>query len=61
MANYVLNVFDPSGETLLDESIEANDDHEANEIGEKRVNEEGYEGYTSRVTSSDGRLVLFHR
>lgn len=61
MANYVLNVFDKSGEALLDESFEAGDDNEAKEIGQKRLNEEGYESYTSRVTSSNGELVLFHR
>lgn len=61
MANFVLNVFDKSGKALLDESFEAKDENEAKEIGQKRLNDEGYENHTSRVTSSTGKLVLFHR
>lgn len=61
MANFVLTVFDKSGETLLNEPFEAKDEKEAKEIGEKRLKEEGYDKHTSRVTSSAGKLVLFHR
>ncbi|HEU5140800.1 MAG TPA: YhzD family protein [Bacillales bacterium] len=61
MPNYTLTVFDKSGETLLDETFEAKDENEAKEIGEKRLKDEGYEHHTNRMTSSAGKLVLFHR
>lgn len=61
MPNFTLTVFDKSGEKLLDEKFEARDETEAKQIGEKRLKEEGYDGHTSRMTSSKGKLLLFHR
>ncbi|HET7577949.1 MAG TPA: YhzD family protein [Bacillales bacterium] len=61
MPNYTLTVFEKNGEKLLDETFEAKDEAEAKEIGSRRLKEEGYESHTSRMTSSAGKLVLFHR
>lgn len=61
MAQYTLTVFDRSGEKLVDEKFDAKNDEEAKKIGERRLKEEKLENNTSRVTSADGRLVLFHR
>ncbi|HEU5140174.1 MAG TPA: YhzD family protein [Bacillales bacterium] len=61
MPNFTLTVFDKSGETLLDETFGAKDESEAKKAGEKRLKEEGYEQHTSRMVSSAGKLVLFHR
>lgn len=61
MANFTLTVFDKSGGKLLDETFEAADESEAKKIGGTRLKEEGYGQHTSRLTSSAGKLVLFHR
>ncbi|MFS0862506.1 YhzD family protein [Fredinandcohnia sp. 179-A 10B2 NHS] len=59
--NYVLTVFDKSGEMLLEESFEAASEKEAKEIGEKKLQENNYLEATHRCTSSAGKLILFHR
>ena len=61
LKNYVLTVFERTGKTLLDETFSAQDDEQAKEIGLTRLSEEGYEAYTHRCVSPDGRLILFHR
>lgn len=61
MRNYALTVFSQSGENLLDESFEAEDNEKAKEIGQNRLEEEGYSEHTHRCVSPDGKLVLFHR
>jgi hypothetical protein len=59
--NYVLTVFDKSGEKLLEETFEAATEKEAKEIGESKLKEKDYLEATHRCTSSAGKLVLFHR
>ncbi|MEH7385327.1 YhzD family protein [Bacillus sp. JJ1521] len=59
--NYVLTVFDKTGEKLLEESFEAATEKEAKETGEKILKEKNYLEITHRCTSSAGKLVLFHR
>ncbi|MFT4417209.1 YhzD family protein [Fredinandcohnia humi] len=59
--NYVLTVFDKTGEKLLEETFDAATEKEAKEIGEKMLQEKNYQDTTHRCTSSAGKLVLFHR
>ncbi|MEH7222689.1 YhzD family protein [Bacillus sp. JJ1566] len=59
--NYMLTVFDKTGEKLLEEKFEAATEKEAKETGEKILKEKNYLEATHRCTSSDGKLVLFHR
>ena len=61
MSIYKLTVFEPSGEKVMDESIEAANDDIAKEMGSKLLKEKGYEEMTHRLTSPVGKLLLFHR
>lgn len=61
MRNYVLTVFAPDGEKLLDETFTAPDDTEAKAIGEKKLQEKGYHEHTHRCVSPEAKLILFHR
>lgn len=61
MENYTLTVFESSGETLFDESFEAENDEEAKNITRDKLKEKGYEDKTHRCVSADARLVVFHR
>ncbi|WP_110929001.1 YhzD family protein [Bacillus massiliglaciei] len=58
---YKLTVFDPSGEKLLDESINAENNNDAKEIAERILEEKGYEERTHRCTAPDGKMIVFHR
>lgn len=57
---YVLTVFEKSGDPLMDESFEAQNDEEAKAIGQRKLAEKGYEEHTHRCVSQNARLVLFH-
>ena len=61
MADYALTVFSKQGEKLFDESFIAQNDQEAKNIGQTKLEEKGYEEYTHRCVAPDARLVLFHR
>ncbi|MFD2042786.1 YhzD family protein [Ornithinibacillus salinisoli] len=61
MRTYVLTVFSNTGEKLLDESFEANNDQEAKQVGTVKLDESGYSEYTHRCVSPEAKLVLFHR
>ncbi|HET7627364.1 MAG TPA: YhzD family protein [Bacillales bacterium] len=61
MNSYGLTVFAKNGETLLNEKIEAANDHEAKALAEQQLKEKGFEHHTSRLTSPKGQLLLFHR
>jgi len=61
LKTYYLTAFDKTGEKLLDESFEAENNHKAQEIGKERLEEEGYSEHTHRCVSPDAKLVLFHR
>lgn len=61
MRQYVLTVYDSTGEKLLDEELTADTNDEAKAIGEKRLAGEGYSEYTHRLVSPEAKLVLFHR
>ncbi|WP_409304541.1 YhzD family protein [Peribacillus sp. SCS-155] len=58
---YKLTVFEPSGEKLLDESFEADNDEQAKEQGSLLLQEKNFEEHTHRCTSPAGKLILFHR
>ena len=60
MKTYALTVFEKNGGTLVNDTFEAKDDHEAKEIGSKLLEEKGYTEYTHRCVAPDGHLVLFH-
>ncbi|WP_047986135.1 YhzD family protein [Ornithinibacillus californiensis] len=61
MRNYVLTVFEKSGKKLLDESFQAANDQEAKQLGEKKLEKEGYLEHTHRCVSPEAKLILFHR
>ncbi|MFC4619076.1 YhzD family protein [Camelliibacillus cellulosilyticus] len=61
MPKYTLTVYDKDGTKLLEETFEAESDQDGRKIGEEKLKEKNYETYTSRVTSSTGKLVHFHR
>jgi len=61
MKTYTLTVFEKNGETLLDETFEANNDEEAKVVGLNKLVEKGYEDKTHRCVSPEAKLVLFHR
>jgi hypothetical protein len=57
----MLTAYERSGEKVFEESFEAPNDTDAKQIGEQILLEKGYQDYTHRLTSSNGKLVLFHR
>lgn len=61
MKTFVLTVFDQSGEKLMDESFEAENNDEAKKIGQNRLTDKGYSEHTHRCVSPEAKLVLFHR
>lgn len=61
MKNYVLTVFAPNGEKLLDESFTAENDDTAKEIGKEKLVKNNYQEHTHRCVSPEAKLVLFHR
>ena len=61
MKTYKLTVFETDGEKILEESIQAENDDTAKEMGQRLLAEKGYEEKTHRCTSPLGKLVLFHR
>lgn len=61
MAIYYLTVFEKNGETLLNESFEAQNEREAKEIGQRKLEEHNFINKTHRCTSSSGKLILFAR
>lgn len=60
MKTYKLTAFDASGEKLLDEAFQAENDQMAKEKGEKLLREKDLIEKTHRCTSSSGKLILFH-
>lgn len=61
MQTYKLTAFGPSGEKLVDESFQAENDLLAKNVGEKMLHEKNLQETTHRCTSPSGKLVLFHR
>ncbi|RAS72460.1 YhzD family protein [Priestia endophytica] len=61
MKAYTLTVYESSGEKLLDETFEAENEKEAKKIGVLRLQDMNYQYKTYRCVSSLGKLVLFNR
>ncbi|MBU6081621.1 MULTISPECIES: YhzD family protein [Allobacillus] len=61
MQTYYLTVYAQTGEALLNESFEAENDEAATNMGKEKLNENGHADITHRLVSPDGRLLLFHR
>lgn len=61
LRNYVLTVFNPDGEKLLDESFTAENDDAAKKIGQDKLAEKGYSEHTHRCVNPEAKLILFHR
>lgn len=61
METYKLTAFDSSGEKLLDESFQAENDQTAKELGTNMLSEKNLQESTHRCTSPRGQLILFHR
>nr|WP_087991233.1 YhzD family protein [Bacillus subtilis] len=61
MADYFLTAFEPSGETLVNERFEAENEEAAKMRGETLLKEKGLHSHTHRVVNAAGKLILFHR
>ncbi|MEC1261708.1 YhzD family protein [Bacillus swezeyi] len=61
MESYYVTVFDPSGETLLNERFEALNEEEAKEKGKHLMKEKQFSEHTHRVVHSSGKMIVFHR
>lgn len=61
MRDYKLTAFEPTGEKILDEGFEAQDDTEAKKKGEALLKEKGVDEKMHRCVSPEGKLILFHR
>ena len=60
MKTYKLTAFEETGEKILDESFQAENDDTAKELGEKLISEKNLLKKTYRCTSPSGKLLLFH-
>lgn len=61
MADYFLTVFDPSGNTLINEQFEAEHEEAAKTHGEALLKEKELHSHTHRLVNAAGKLILFHR
>lgn len=59
MKTYHVTAYSKSGEKLLDETFEAENNAQAKEIGEQILKEKNCWEETHRVVSPTGELVLF--
>ena len=57
---YKITSFKPTGERVVDENFEAENDDVAKTIGEQKLQELGIAEVTHRVVSPRGKLILFH-
>ncbi|MEH7116368.1 YhzD family protein [Neobacillus vireti] len=60
MKTYKLTAFEANGEKLLDESLLAENDDAAKKQGEQLLQEKQLQEKTHRLTSPNGKLLLFH-
>ena len=61
MKNYKITAFDATGEKLVDESFQAENDEQAKKVGNTLLSEKNLLDVTHRCTSPSGQLILFHR
>ncbi|MFK9094189.1 YhzD family protein [Bacillus salipaludis] len=60
MKTYKLTAFEATGEKLLDEAFQAENDDAAKQHGEQLLSEKNLLEKTHRCTSPSGKLLLFH-
>lgn len=60
MKTFKLTAFEPNGEKILDETIQADHDDAAKELAVKLLSEKKLLDKTHRCTSPSGKLLLFH-
>lgn len=61
MAEYFLTAFDPSGEILINERFEAENEDAAKQQGEALLKEKELHSHTHRLVNAAGKLILFQR
>lgn len=61
MKIYKLTAFDSTGEKLVDEAFQAENDEQAKKLGHTLLTEKNFLEITHRCTSPSGKLILFHR
>ncbi|MCI3984457.1 hypothetical protein MOB09_09120 [Bacillus vallismortis] len=61
MADYFLTAFNPSGEILMNEQFEAENEEAAKWRGEALLKEKDLYSHTHRVVNAAGKLILFQR
>ncbi|MCZ8533496.1 YhzD family protein [Psychrobacillus psychrodurans] len=60
MKPYKFTAFEPTGELIIEETWEYENDDEAKQKGEVNIEEKGFSNKTHRLVNSAGKLVLFH-
>lgn len=60
MKLYKFTAFEPTGELVVEETWEYENDEEAKQKGEAVIEEKGFASKTHRLVNSSGKLVLFH-
>lgn len=60
MKTYKLTAFEPTGEKVLDEAFQADNDQAAKALGAKMLEEKKLTEKTHRCASPTGKLLLFH-
>jgi hypothetical protein len=60
MKTYRLTAFEATGEKLIDEVIQAENDAEAKNKAESLLQEKNLQEKTHRFVSPTGKLILFH-
>jgi hypothetical protein len=60
MKIYKLTAFEANGQKIVDENIQAENDEAAKRQGEQLLSEKQLLEKTHRLTSSSGKLLLFH-
>lgn len=61
MKTYFLTAFEKNGEKVLDEAFTAPNDEDAKKAGTTLLIENGFNEFTHRCVTADGKLILFHR
>ncbi|MCK1998190.1 hypothetical protein MPH47_13375 [Psychrobacillus psychrodurans] len=60
MKPYKFTAFEQTGELIIEETWEYENDDEAKQKGEAIIEEKGFSNKTHRLVNSAGKLVLFH-
>ena len=60
MKMYKLTAFEANGQKIVDENLQAENDEAAKRQGEQLLSEKQLLEKTHRLTTSSGKLLLFH-